>query len=204
VAAALQLAIVFTVSRRARRWTAAGLAGALPLLLAGAGRRIGDIIWSIRPGQFLLGGAADPTLLTRIFIWQQSVQLLIKNPLTGIGLGMMPRQGIVYAGWYHVTNAHNLLLNLWVEGGTPAALALASLFGGVFWTAARAYRLADNLDNRRMMLTFVVSIAGYVLLSQAHSFLALDHGISQTLVVWMVLALVVAVARQPAEGEAPV
>ena len=204
LAAGIQVMLLPALTRRLRRFAVPLLTVASPIILILLRPSISASLRLIRPEAFMATGTVDSPVLARLHIWQRSFELIRDYPVAGIGPGMFPAQGIIYEGWFRVTNAHNLFLNVWVESGTLALVSLILVLAAVLWQGVLAYRrLARAPEKRLLMSGLLVSLVGYIALSQTHSFLALDHRISLTLVLWMVMGLIVAQARQSSANEYP-
>ena len=83
---------------------------------------------------------ASPACTSRITLWNNVLQLIAQKPLMGWGWGELdyahfvtPLAGLRFCGI--VDNAHNLPLQLAVEGGLPLAVLLCALLGGVVFYA---------------------------------------------------------------------
>ncbi|MCO6449746.1 MAG: O-antigen ligase family protein [Caldilineales bacterium] len=71
--------------------------------------------------------SASPTLFSRLQLWQQALDLIGDYPFTGSGLGSTMMVHTTYVMILHVgfiPHMHNLLLQIAVEQGLPAMLAL--------------------------------------------------------------------------------
>ncbi|MCC5623175.1 O-antigen ligase [Nostoc sp. CHAB 5715] len=62
------------------------------------------------------------TSLSRFEIWQAAINETIKNPLTGIGIGVFPEQIGVKVWGHKGYHAHNIFLNVLAEQGIPGLL----------------------------------------------------------------------------------
>ena len=146
-------------------WATASRAG----MLAVAG---GAVLWSMprwrqRPilvlVAFAAAGAAywllrqrwqdaDPYAYARWSIWKTSLQVAAQHPV-GVGLGnyaeFMRQQGVLLADWVHyphtANNAHNELLQAWVELGWPGALAAIIPVGLLLVSLLSQYERAAHL-----------------------------------------------------------
>ena len=120
----------------------------------------------------------DPARFTtnRSFIWQGSVNLVRKYPLSGWGWGSFndPFVGINKSWWdpkrtgldvQEVGDAHNMYLNLSVYGGIPTAVAVVALF---LFSAYRALIISKEKGGRRWFWIAVsVSILSHLFLGLA-------------------------------------
>jgi O-antigen ligase len=184
----------FTIASTEGRGTALSLIVGMTVLAAFAWRSVG-----IRPilglvglllgayiaaNLILHGGFTDGRLATlsdpasagapRFLIWRGSWDLLMANPLWGIGLGTY------YLAWPPYRDptdntlgffVHNDYLQIWIEGGLPALLLLLAVFG------AALFMLVRFLRRSRIPVTTKLETLGLfcgLLAVAAHSFLDFD------------------------------
>ena len=68
----------------------------------------------------------------RLVAWQSAWQMIVHNPLVGVGPGMFgvyyPTYEVKYLEYFQTTgvDAHNLLLHVWAETGPLAMIGLTS------------------------------------------------------------------------------
>ena len=146
-------------------WATASRAG---MLAVAAGAVLwGMPRWRQRPALVLVAGAVcsaaywllrqrwqdpDPYAYARWSIWKTSLQVASKYPM-GVGLGnyaeFMRQQGVQIADWVHfphtANNAHNEVLQAWVELGWPGALAVLIPVGLVLASLLSQYERAAHL-----------------------------------------------------------
>jgi O-antigen ligase len=96
--------------------------------------------------------------LERIYIWKATWEMIKAHPLLGIG---MDNYSIVYEKYIfegaeisNPSSAHNIFLNIWVEGGL---LALLSFTGIVVITLLKGFRLIRSLSG----LSRAVAVASF-------------------------------------------
>ncbi len=97
---------------------------------------------SLRGRLASIANLSHPLTRERIYIWKATWEMIKAHPLLGIG---MDNYSIVYQKYMlkgaeisHPSSAHNIFLNIWVEGGI---LALFSFVGIVIITFVRGFRL---------------------------------------------------------------
>lgn len=120
-----------------------------------------------RLGTLTMPTTADPS---RLFIWQQSWQMLMDAPWWGVGLGTYWLHWPPYrhpqddtAGFY----AHNDYLQIWIETGLPGLLLLLGIYVAVLVTFVRLLRHATR-DSA--VLIEAAGLFGGLLAIAAHTF----------------------------------
>ncbi len=129
-AALTAAALVLTASRTG--WCA-GAAG-LFVVAAGRGRRYATVVLALSGLAIAallgtspaLGSTID--LAIRHSLWQGTVDLVGRQPLTGLGIGRLEQAGIIVSGPFGrapLNTTHNALLQLWADGGVLGLVAVA-------------------------------------------------------------------------------
>ncbi|GAI12420.1 unnamed protein product, partial [marine sediment metagenome] len=94
----------------------------------------------------------------RIYIWKASWDMIKAHPLLGVGMGNFPftyeKYMVEGAKISNPSFAHNIFLNIWVEGGL---LALLSFVGIVIITFVKGFRLIRSLSG----LSRAVAVASF-------------------------------------------
>ncbi len=103
------------------------------------GNRIGDIF------------TADTSVRERLSIYRDSAAIALDHPILGVGLGNYPLMINPHADYRDPYYAHNLFLDLAVDGGFAAALCIAALLIAAIYRA-RCVRMGAALG---------ASVAGY-------------------------------------------
>jgi len=113
---------------------------------------------SLRGRLASIANLSHPLTRERIYIWKATWEMIKTHPLLGIG---MDNYSIVYQKYMHKgaeishpSSAHNIFLNIWVEGGL---LALFSFVGIVIITFVKGFRLIRSLSG----LARAVAIASF-------------------------------------------
>ena len=107
---------------------------------------------------------------SRLAIWRNALVLLAQNPWTGVGWGNFnfawtftpfPDRPVAF-----FDHTHNLPLQLAVEIGIPATLAVLGLLGWALWGARRAWQRIDTEPNHpaRAALVMLTVLAVHSLL----------------------------------------
>ena len=154
------LALLFTYS--AGGWLAAG-AGIFSLtfftgrtrdrlLLPGILLSAVLVVVVFLPAQvsLLLQHGTDPNELSlRSGAWQTAVQVILANPLTGIGFGLTAyyQRAEPYrspAQYVPLTHPHNSYLEIGAMGGIPVLLLFLALLAFTLWLAIRNWQQADG------------------------------------------------------------
>lgn len=79
----------------------------------------------------------------RFAIWTDAAPLVLESPATGVGIGSFPyafRRSSAYLPRKSIEHAHNDYLEIAVEAGLPACLALTALLGSALRRAGRNAR----------------------------------------------------------------
>jgi len=99
-----------------------------------------------------------PLTQERLYIWRTTWNMMKAHPLLGVG---MSNYSLIYEKYMiegaeitHPSSAHNIFLNIWVEGGL---LALLSFVGIVIITFIKGFRLIRSLSG----LSRAVAIASF-------------------------------------------
>ena len=108
---------------------------------------------------------SDSSTRSRFPIYNAAIQLLRRQPLMGVGLGVDAVQARVqefrlYDATATFVHAHNTYLQLWLETGL---LGLCALLGQVLWTVkatARAVRESENTAARHMAIGGSAALCG--------------------------------------------
>jgi O-antigen ligase len=74
----------------------------------------------------------------RTDIWRASWQVFLQHPVVGVGYGGFAPATEPYLHNRFMSNAHNLVLGLLVEGGVVGLVLFASMIGACVWTAFRS------------------------------------------------------------------
>ncbi len=135
------------------------LGGAAPLLSLGPKTLKTTVLKRVRAEVTQLLSVQNAAAFTshRSYIWKGAAQAVAKRPVTGWGWGGFDRAfPETVAPWWNVkqmripahqvSDAHNMYLNLAVDGGVPTALAVTGLFLAAAW---RALRLARRSPRER-------------------------------------------------------
>ena len=142
------VSLVITASRTG--W----LAGAAALCVVAAsryGRRHGLLALciagpAIAAFTFLAPNLQSPAdLVIRNSLWQETVNLLSRQPITGLGLSRLRQAGIIAESGYGraaLITPHNALLQLWADGGLLGLAALG-------WLLARMGKTVVALSGER-------------------------------------------------------
>ena len=108
---------------------------------------------------------SDTSTSSRFPIYKAAIQLLRRQPLMGVGLGVNAVQARIqefrlYDATATFVHAHNTYLQLWLETGL---LGLCALLGQVLWTVkatARAVRESANVPARHMAIGGSAALCG--------------------------------------------
>ena len=144
----------------------------------------------------------------RFEAWRSAWQMIIHNPLFGVGPGMFRdtyyqyQVGFVASFADLGTNAHSLLLNIWAETGTAAIIGFSGL---VFFTLLGGYNLFRSslipleksiaLGLFAGLIGFLVSASLFGALLASFTSGKLFFSSGNTIYLFMVLALTVVLTR---------
>lgn len=182
--------LYFTIASTGGRGTTLSIALSLTLFvllaLRAVDRRglftlVGIVVGAYVAANLLLHGGVEERIATladpgsaafpRLLIWRGSWELLLREPLWGIGLGTY------YLAWPPFRDpadatlgffVHNDYLQIWIEAGLPALLLLLAAFASV------AFLLMRLLGHARVTVTLRLEALGLfagLLAVAAHSFL---------------------------------
>jgi len=185
---------VFAVIRTASRQRQPLLLGVgVTVLCVGLG--VG--VWSLRT---YLDHGED--LSGRTLMWTAAAKLALTHPWVGVGPGNYA-QAIVAGGYAEnfpstyvgLPNAHNLLLHVSAETGVIGALCLAWF---LLWALMACWRTWAGGYLPMVSLGVLFALGGFLVHSQSENFLDARAEVERTrLLVWMLLAAVLALERLP-------
>lgn len=158
---------------------------------------LGTLIWSLRAqidhGEDLSG---------RTWIWTAAAKLVRDHPWLGVGPGNYS-QAIAASGYaadfpsHYVSrqNAHNLFLHVSVEAGVFGALCLMVF---MLWALRACWRTWTSGYTPMLALGMLFALGGFLVHSLSEDFFDARAEVERTrLVVWMILAAVLAIERVP-------
>lgn len=110
-------------------------------------------------GLLITGPGADKAISERFQVWNLCLQSFMDNPLFGIGSGVGNTSSMLLASSVNVPHAHNLVLQLLVEGGI---IALGIFVFAGFKMLQTGVRLTRHTgESRRMGITVLAFITGF-------------------------------------------
>lgn len=156
LAGLLGLVLLFTFSRGA--WLALLAAGfvlaiylqprlfwALPPLLIIAPWVLPEVVWQRLAS---IVNLEDTSNMVRLHVWDSSLSMWLHNSWLGIGLGIVPFAAVYPMFQYGIVpalHAHNLFLQVAVEGGTVALVAFLLLCLGLWRAAITRWQLQPTM-----------------------------------------------------------
>ena len=186
----LLVTLVFTYTRGA--WAGFALSLAVLLLLSGEFRRLFlktlpillivlFLGWSVY-SQILFArndSIADflrsDSVTERVIVWQTARQMIIQNPVTGVGPGEFGAFFSDYEVGYlqsaqgdYGVSAHSLFLNVWAERGTLAAFGLIGVMAFSLYRSYRLFKVAKDPIVRTISLGFFAGLVGYIITASTH------------------------------------
>lgn len=105
----------------------------------------------------------DWVLRGRLAWWDASFSMFRESPLTGVGLGRVPRLMGAYGGGRIRENTHNLYLQMFAEAGALGGLAFIGLAAGLCAALARTLREATLAHSRGIALGGLIGTVGFLL-----------------------------------------
>ena len=131
----------------------AGLA-ALPLLPVSIFNRILSIF-----------NLNDTSTSSRFDLWAAGLQVIGREPVTGVGLGAdavrrMVKLTQLYQGRASFVHCHNVYLQIWAEMGLLGLVSFLGAMLGMMKSAARAVRRSPNTPARHMAIGGTAAILG--------------------------------------------
>ncbi|MFC1935226.1 O-antigen ligase family protein [Chloroflexota bacterium] len=144
----------------------------------------------------------------RVVFWESAWQMIIHNPLTGVGPGMFgvyyPEYEVTYLAFAQTTgaNAHNLLLNVWAETGLLAALGLTGFLVGSLWKSYEFLRSTKDPLMKAISLGLLAGLIGYLINASLHGTFLVKYPLDElsffsghTLYMLIILGLIAALTR---------
>jgi O-antigen ligase len=104
----------------------------------------------------------------RLEAWRSAGQMIIHNPLSGVGPGMFRDSYYQYQVGYSAifsnfgTNAHNLFLNVWAETGTIAVLGFGGMIIFTMWGGYNLFRSSKIPLEKSIALGLFAGLVGYI------------------------------------------
>jgi len=145
---------------------------------------------AVRPQLWTSMSEMDLNTMTsnRIFIWRQTLEWIGENPFVGVGLGTTIKLFVPY----FQNNAHNNILQLWLEGGLIPALAMLVIMIVVLKQAVHLVRVETDPHLRDLRVSYLLGILAWLFHSLTATMWALNHDISYTLPMVTLWALAMA------------
>lgn len=140
------------------------------------------------------------TLADRTAIWQDAVRLLVRSPLTGIGVNGFSVYGAPILGngsseyELHGSHAHNLFLQITLDTGIIGGAAFLGMLALAFWCAWQVYRYAESGSVPRALAIGV--LAAFVVITTHGMFDTIFWGFKGGIFLWAVPALALALGKQ--------
>lgn len=182
------------------------------LVVAVAAAVIGGQTVIERAGE--ITSSKESSTVSHLYYWKTAAYLAVNHPLTGIGVGAFPKYFEMYGGTSMVPEptilgsrawvgssrgnpqlAHNVILQMWSEIGTPGLAAFLIAVAVVWRRLLRRARQIDDIDLKLTMLALF-----------AASFAVLFHNLSITNLVdhfWILLGACIAAIRIAAAQKTP-
>ena len=107
--------------------------------------------------EMTLAGEAGESGNARLAAWKASLVGATRNPF-GVGWGRFPSHFEIWAGNVRIIYPHNLILEVVVEAGIVATLALLMFAALAFFRSYRSFRLRDGWP-RALLLVLLVGFA---------------------------------------------
>ena len=153
-------------------------------LLPDLGKHYKRIFEVVIPNQSWV--SIDQHNISRLDIWYSAIQNIIKNPIFGSGSGSFPQIFFNETGLFK-GHPHNLILELMVSYGIPAAFLITITISTLFFVALLKIFLIKNENNSNMIFEKAWIISLFILLiSQMVDVQYFDGRIS--IVFWILLA----------------
>lgn len=115
---------------------------------------IPDAVWN----RLMSVGQMDPSSLERLNVWGISLELIAKKPLFGYGCGLQYVWNVLVANGIGAPHAHNLILQLLLEGGFVGLFLM--LFVGIRFMQ-NAFQLVSRKDDRSFGAMLLVFFVGF-------------------------------------------
>lgn len=145
--ALLMVALVLTIANI--RSIVTILLSALSALLL-----VPDAVWN----RLMSVGSLDPSSLERLNVWEICLGLIAKDPLFGSGCGVQYTWTVMTANHISAPHAHNIVLQLLVEGGL-VGLCLMLCIG--LCVTQSALTLLNRKESRALGATFIAFVVGF-------------------------------------------
>lgn len=100
----------------------------------------------------------EETLTSRVMIWDSTIDIIKENWLFGVGRGIEIKYKSNWGYVRTISEAHNFLLEILLEGGVIALL----LYSALFWTAVKKMNMSSKLHRIILVAVFVMMINGLV------------------------------------------
>ena len=107
----------------------------------------------------------DTSTSSRFDLWAAGLQVIRRDPITGVGLGAdavrrMVKLTQLYQGRASFVHCHNIYLQIWAEMGLLGLLSFLGAMLGMMKSAARAVRRSPNTPARHMAIGGTAAILG--------------------------------------------
>lgn len=113
-----------------------------------------DAVWN----RLMSVGKLDTSSMERLSVWEWCIGLIAKNPLFGSGCGVEYTWQVMQANGIFAPHAHNLVLQLLIEGGIFGFCIV--LFLG-FRVVQSAFTLLNRRESRSFGVTLLALVVGF-------------------------------------------
>jgi O-antigen ligase len=123
----------------------------------------GPELWERFSSIFVPTEELDPAARSRLELWQDCLDVLLRFPVCGIGPENWPRIAASY-GWPPGKEAHSLWLQTGAEFGVPGLLAILCYYLIICY---RLYRLPSNsVSMNTVREAVMVGLSGFIIAAQ--------------------------------------
>ena len=121
-------------------------------------------------GKSIMPKEGDLSVTNRILLAKASINMIIDNPIWGVGIGNIKYE-IPRYGMYYESASHNIFLHVAGEAGLPALIALIWLIVRFIIIMIRSAKVTGDNKLRILSYSFLAGFIGYMVHAQFHTYL---------------------------------
>jgi O-antigen ligase len=154
----LVLSFIFYPHRRRRIFVMLGILGIVMLL---SFTKLIELVNLMRPSLLQGNPFGTESSLDRLYLWEQSWNIIKNNPILGIGPGGF--KALQIGLYFPETNSHNMFIELALESGILASILLSIILFYPIIRGARSFFDEKYITHGKDLKPLIISLVGYYL-----------------------------------------